>query len=88
MMHKNFLQGMPYYLIWDGVILLRRIMKQYGWSSVSIIGHSLGALIGFMFAAIYPNEVDDLIALDAVAPTFDLHENPNPINDTARNIEK
>lgn len=84
----HFPEGMPYYLIWDGVILLRRIMKQYGWSSMSIMGHSLGALIGFMFASVFPDETDLLIALDAVAPTFDLRGKYSSISDVARNIDR
>lgn len=79
---------MPYYLIWDGVILMRRLMKHYGWNSISIMGHSLGGLIGFMFAAIYPDEIDVLISLDSVAPTFDMHEKYKSITDVAKNIDK
>lgn len=81
-------EGMPYYLIWDGVILLRRMMKHYGWEKISVMGHSLGSLIGFMFAAVFPDEIDLLIGLDAIAPTFDLRGKYSVICDVGKNIDK
>lgn len=62
--------------MWDGVTLLRRIQKQYGWNKISIMGHSLGGLIGFFFAALYPRDVETLISLDAVAPILDFGSKP------------
>lgn len=63
-------------------------MKHYGWNKVSVMGHSLGSLIGFMFAAIFPDDIDLLIGLDAVAPTFDLRGTYSTICDVGRNIDK
>ncbi len=67
-------QGIAYYLMWDGVILLRRLQKQFGWTKLSIMGHSLGGMIGFLFASVFPDDVDTLIALDVVAPLFYLKD--------------
>lgn len=39
-------KGQEYFLFWDGVHFLRRIVKHFGWKEVTIIGHSLGGQIG------------------------------------------
>ncbi|XP_011141787.1 probable serine hydrolase isoform X2 [Harpegnathos saltator] len=57
-----------YYVHWDGVILLRRIVKYFKWNKVSLLGHSLGGAISFLYAASYPDEVNHLISLDIVSP--------------------
>ncbi|XP_043686433.1 probable serine hydrolase isoform X1 [Vespula pensylvanica] len=61
--------GQFYYIFWDGVIILRRIVKHYKWNKVKLLGHSLGGAISFLYAASYPNEVDILISLDIVSPS-------------------
>ncbi|XP_014475283.1 PREDICTED: probable serine hydrolase isoform X2 [Dinoponera quadriceps] len=57
-----------YYVYWDGVMLLRRIVKHFRWNKVSLLGHSLGGAISFLYAASYPDEVDLVISLDIVSP--------------------
>lgn len=66
----NLFQGVPYYLWWDGVIYIRRIAKHFGWNKVSIMGHSLGGGVGYIYAASFPKETDLLISLDVIAPIF------------------
>ncbi|XP_018303202.1 probable serine hydrolase [Mycetomoellerius zeteki] len=61
--------GQFYYLFWDGVLTLRRIVKYYKWNKVKLLGHSLGGAISFLYAASYPNEVDFLISLDIASPS-------------------
>lgn len=61
---------MPYYIFWDGLAILRRIVRHFNWRRISIIGHSLGAAIGFLYAASYPNDVEMLISIDTVAPVI------------------
>ncbi|XP_071567028.1 probable serine hydrolase isoform X2 [Temnothorax nylanderi] len=61
--------GQFYYVFWDGVIALRRIVKYYKWNKVRLLGHSLGGCISFLYAASYPDEVDALISLDIVSPS-------------------
>ncbi|XP_025197759.1 probable serine hydrolase isoform X3 [Melanaphis sacchari] len=78
--------GLPYYIFWDGLAILRRIIKHYNWRKVSIIGHSLGAAIGFLYAASFPDDTEMLISIDTVAPViFDPSE---IVKNTGPNIDK
>ncbi|XP_043492069.1 probable serine hydrolase isoform X3 [Polistes fuscatus] len=61
--------GQFYYVFWDGVMTLRRIVKHYKWNKVKLLGHSLGGAISFLYAASYPKEVDLLISLDIASPS-------------------
>lgn len=61
---------MAYYIFTDGLIILRRIIKHYNWRRISIMGHSLGAAIGFLYAASYPDDTEMLIAIDTVSPVI------------------
>lgn len=65
---SHYPKGMLYYLFWDGVVLLRRIIKHYNWSNVTLMGHSLGGALSFMYAASYPDEVERLICIDIASP--------------------
>ncbi|KAL4705927.1 hypothetical protein ACJJTC_017509 [Scirpophaga incertulas] len=61
-------KGMLYYIFWDGIILLRRIVKHFGWSKISLMGHSLGGALSFMYAASFPEDVDRIICIDIASP--------------------
>ncbi|XP_018356851.1 PREDICTED: probable serine hydrolase [Trachymyrmex septentrionalis] len=61
--------GQFYYIFWDGVLTLRRIVKYYKWNKVKLLGHSLGGAISFLYAASYPDEVEFLISLDIASPS-------------------
>ncbi|XP_076755792.1 putative serine hydrolase isoform X1 [Xylocopa sonorina] len=65
---SHYPKSQYYHVYWDGIILLRRIVKYYKWHKVKLLGHSLGGAISFLYAASYPDEVDFLISLDIVSP--------------------
>jgi pimeloyl-ACP methyl ester carboxylesterase len=65
---SHYPKGMLYYIFWDGVVLLRRIIKHFGWSNVILMGHSLGGALSFMYAASFPEEVDKIICVDIASP--------------------
>ncbi|KAJ8929979.1 hypothetical protein NQ314_017284, partial [Rhamnusium bicolor] len=68
--HSSHLSaGQSYYLFWDGVHFLRRIVKYFNWEEVTLIGHSLGGGIAFLYAAIYPNDVKKYISIDIASPS-------------------
>ncbi|EFN69658.1 Probable serine hydrolase [Camponotus floridanus] len=58
-----------YYVYYDGIIFLRKVIKHFKWDKVKLLGHSLGGAISFLYAASYPDEVDSLISLDIASPS-------------------
>lgn len=65
---SHFPPGMHYYIFWDGVSLIRRLVKHYGWTKINLMGHSLGGALSFVYAAAYPDEVDRIISIDIASP--------------------
>jgi len=56
------------YQIWDDLPELMGIVEALGWERFRLIGHSRGAVISSLFAAIFPERVQHLVMLDAVTP--------------------
>lgn len=67
---SQYPKGMQYFLFWDGVTLIRRIVKHYNWKHISLLGHSLGGALSFIYAACFPDEVNKLINIDIAGPTI------------------
>lgn len=65
---------MHYYLFWDGIPLIRRIVKHFLWENVRLLGHSLGGALSFMYAASFPEEVDAFISIDINGPPIRDHK--------------
>lgn len=59
---------MQYFLFWDGISIIRRIVKHYNWEKVTLMGHSLGGALAFMYAASFPDEVRRFISIDIAGP--------------------
>ncbi|EDV38723.1 uncharacterized protein Dana_GF24933 [Drosophila ananassae] len=57
-----------HYSIDDYVLLVPLVMKEYGWTKVSLMGHSLGGIISFIYTALAPHTVDLVISLDILLP--------------------
>lgn len=66
--------GMNYYVFWDGIALIRRIVKHFGWAKVKLMGHSLGGALSFLYAASFPDEVSQFISIDLAGPTVRCHK--------------
>ncbi|XP_059615310.1 probable serine hydrolase [Phlebotomus argentipes] len=62
-----FPHGMSY-TAYDYLWIIRRIQEIYEWEKISILAHSLGALLTFVYAGLFPDKVDFVIALDALKP--------------------
>lgn len=59
--------GMVYSLeIYFYTIML--ICDHFRWEKVSLMGHSLGSMLSFLYAATYPNKCDMVIGLDSLRP--------------------
>ena len=52
----------------DILIILNLVMKEYNWSKISLLGHSMGAIISFLYAATYPEKINFVVAVDALKP--------------------
>ncbi|KAB0795053.1 hypothetical protein PPYR_11892 [Photinus pyralis] len=56
-----------HYSAWDFVLTVRRIVKRFKWNNIKILGHSMGAAIAFVYAAIFPNDLDGYVAIDMIS---------------------
>lgn len=59
--------GMFYSTI-DALLLINLIKKEYNWDKVSLMGHSMSAVLGFIYCSMYPDGVDMMIGLDSLKP--------------------
>ncbi|XP_038110222.1 probable serine hydrolase [Culex quinquefasciatus] len=59
--------GMTYHTL-DSIYLLKRIMKQYRWNHISLLGHSMGSIVSMVFSAIFRDKVDLYVGIDALKP--------------------
>ncbi|XP_057662990.1 probable serine hydrolase [Diorhabda carinulata] len=64
--------GMVYFAL-HYVMVIKSISRDFNWSKVSLLGHSLGAITSFLYSTLFPAEVDFLMCLDAVKPMATPH---------------
>ncbi|KAH8272375.1 hypothetical protein KR018_001097, partial [Drosophila ironensis] len=57
-----------YYSVYDYVYTIPLVMKAFGWPKVSLMGHSLGGVMSFMYAGMAPDTVDLVVSLDVLLP--------------------
>jgi len=50
------------------IYMLQCLQNEYKWETMSLMGHSLGSIISFLYSAIFPDKVDMVIGLDALKP--------------------
>jgi pimeloyl-ACP methyl ester carboxylesterase len=72
------------YLPLDQVGLLEAFLEHLGIGKVAIIGHGLGGVVGMMFAARFPNQVDRLMAVSQ--PIGNISVNPRLLNDSPQEL--
>ena len=56
------------YLSVERAFQMQQVADQLGWNSFSIMGHSLGGIVGQIMAAIFPNRIEKLVIIDAFGP--------------------
>lgn len=71
---SHYPPGLQYFVFWDGISLIRRIVKEYKWTNITLMGHSLGGALSFMYAACFPDEVKKFISIDIAGPTVRNHD--------------
>lgn len=52
----------------DYVYLIEFIRVHFKWDRVSIMAHSMGSIVGFVYAGTFPNYIDLLISIDTLKP--------------------
>lgn len=60
-------QGLCYNYI-DYVYLINLIRVHFKWERISIMAHSMGSIVGYIYSGIFPDNVDLLIGLDTLKP--------------------
>lgn len=66
--HSSHFPNGYFYHINDMASILEELRSMFKWDRISLIGHSMGVLISFMYATIFPNFVDFICALDTFKP--------------------
>lgn len=56
------------YTSFSTIIEMRRVIKDLEWDKFSLIGHSLGSHLSFLFACIYSHQIESLISIDLEYP--------------------
>lgn len=56
------------YQIWDDLPEIIGVLEALRWDTFDLVGHSRGAIIATLLAGAYPERVQHLVLLDAVAP--------------------
>ncbi|XP_030571674.1 serine hydrolase-like protein [Drosophila novamexicana] len=56
------------------MLIIARVMKEYKWPKVSLMGHSLGGVLSFIYTALAPHTVDLVISLDILLPPLESPE--------------
>lgn len=66
--HSSHRPASADYTTFSNVIEMRRVTTQLGWDNVTLLSHSFGAHISFLYSCIYPRQVESLISIDVVRP--------------------
>ncbi|XP_059484873.1 probable serine hydrolase isoform X1 [Neocloeon triangulifer] len=64
---SHYPKGIPHHSTED-IICIRRVVKHFGWKKISFLSHSMGSTYSFLYASIFPNEVEKLVGIDILRP--------------------
>lgn len=56
-------KGVPYNVN-DNIYSIIYVMKEYNWDKISLIGHSMGGCIAYLFAILFPHKTEKLITIE------------------------
>lgn len=70
--------GMQYTVI-NCIHVLNYIRNHYKWNKLSICAHSAGAFVSTLYASLYPDHCDLLIAIDAIMKPYEGSYNYMPL---------
>ncbi len=61
-------KGLSDYPVWSEIMAIYAMADAMGWEKFVLIGHSRGAMMSLLAAAIFPERISHLVLLDAMAP--------------------
>jgi pimeloyl-ACP methyl ester carboxylesterase len=64
---SHYPPGSMYHFTED-LVLMRRIVRHFGWKNLTIMGHSMGSIYSFVYAAVFPMDVKKIIGFDILRP--------------------
>ncbi|CAG2053957.1 unnamed protein product [Timema podura] len=64
---SHFPAGLLYRVLTDYIITVRKVVDHFKWRQVIYMGHSLGGLVGYYFAGVFPELVKKLIVIDMMS---------------------
>lgn len=64
-----------YYHYSTYILTIKSIINYFKWSKISLMGHSLGGIISYVYTMLYTKEVDFLVCLDGAKPMIPLNKN-------------
>lgn len=82
---SKYPKGALYHAV-DYVHIIIRIIKEYNWRKVSLLGHSMGGIVCFVYATLFPHTIDLLMQIDVV--TSPKSSSESTIKRLAYNAEK
>ncbi|KAI4460453.1 epoxide hydrolase [Holotrichia oblita] len=75
--------GVPYHNA-DIAIMIKELIKYFGWHKLTLMGHSLGAILSYTYGFLFPKDIDFVICIDGLHPLV----NPQRIKRVVRSIEE
>lgn len=64
---SHFPPGKSYHLL-DVLPMIKLTLRHFKWDTVTLLGHSMGAVQSFIYSSVFPNEVENFIAIDLFKP--------------------
>ncbi|XP_017064640.1 probable serine hydrolase [Drosophila eugracilis] len=65
---SSSIQPGMHYSVYDYVYVIPRVMRELGWSKVSLMGHSLGGFMSFVYTSLAAHTVDMVISFEILLP--------------------
>lgn len=56
------------YNMFDIMFVLNELSERFQWQTISLMAHSMGAILSFLYASIFPSNVNFVIAIDTLKP--------------------
>lgn len=56
------------YNVFDMIFMLNEIAEKFQWQQISLMAHSMGSILSFLYASLFPDKVNFVIAIDTLKP--------------------